>query len=183
VQWLRDGLELIRTAAESAEVAAGVPDNGGVYVVPALTGLGAPYWDAAARELICGMDRQATAAHLVRATLEAVCFQTRDLIEAMRRDGIPEMPALRVDGGMTANEWLMGCMADLTGLRVERAAIAETTALGVACLAGLQAGLFGSLAEIAQRRTPDRVWQPSGQVAERDALYAGWRVTVQRARS
>ncbi len=183
VQWLRDGLGLIRTAAESAAVAAGVPDNGGVYVVPALTGLGAPYWDAGARGLICGMDRQATAAHLVRATLEAVCFQTRDLIEAMRRDGIPEMPVLRVDGGMTANEWLMGCMADLTGLPVERAAVAETTALGVACLAGLQAGLFGSLAEIAQRRTPDRVWQPSGPAARRDALYAGWQAAVRRARS
>ena len=183
VQWLRDGLGLIRTAAESAEVAASVPDSGGVYVVPALTGLGAPYWDADARGLICGMDRQATAAHLVRATLEAVCFQTCDLIGAMRRDGIPAMPALRVDGGMTANGWLMGRMAELTGLPVERAAVAETTALGVACLAGLQAGLHGSLDEIAQRRTPDRVWQPSGAAAERDALYAGWQAAVRRARS
>jgi len=183
VQWLRDGLGLIRTAAESAAVAAGVPDNGGVYVVPALTGLGAPYWDAGARGLICGMDRQATAAHLVRATLEAVCFQTRDLVEAMRRDGIPEMPVLRVDGGMTANDWLMGCMADLTGLPVERAAVAETTAMGVASLAGLQAGLFGSLAEIAQRRRPDRVWKPSGPAVRRDALYAGWHAAVRRARS
>ena len=183
VQWLRDGLGLIRTAAESAGIAASVPDSGGVYVVPALTGLGAPYWDAGARGLICGMDRQATAAHLVRATLEAVCFQTRDLIGAMQRDGIPDMPALRVDGGMTANEWLMGCMADLTGLPVERAAVAETTALGVACLAGLQAGLFGSLADIARRRTPDRVWQPSGPAAGRDAMYAGWQAAVRRARS
>jgi len=183
VQWLRDGLGLIHTAAESAAVAASVPDSGGVYVVPALTGLGAPYWDAEARGLICGLDRQATAAHLVRATLEAVCFQTCDLIEAMRRDGIPAMPSLRVDGGMTANDWLMGCMADLTGLPVERAAVAETTALGVACLAGLQAGLFGSLADIAQRRTPDRVWQPSGSVERREALQAGWRAAVRRARS
>ncbi len=183
VQWLRDGLGLLRHAAESAVVAAGVPDSGGVYVVPALTGLGAPYWDAEARGLICGMDRQATAAHLVRATLEAVCFQTRDLIEAMRRDGIPDMPVLRTDGGMTANDWLMGRMADLTGLPVERAAVAETTALGAACLAGLQAGLFGSLADIAQRRTPDRAWQPSAPAAERDALYAGWQAAVRRARS
>jgi len=183
VQWLRDGLGLIRTAAESAGVAASVPDSGGVYVVPALTGLGAPYWDAGARGLICGMDRQATAAHLVRATLEAVCFQTRDLIEAMRRDGIPEMPVLRVDGGMTANDWLMGCMADLTGLPVERAAVAETTALGAACLAGLQAGLYGSLDDIAQRRTPDQVWQPSCADRQRDALYAGWQDAVRRARS
>ena len=183
VQWLRDGLGLIRTAGESADVAASVPDSGGVYVVPALTGLGAPYWDADARGLICGMDRQATAAHLVRATLEAVCFQTRDLIEAMRRDGIPDMPVLRVDGGMTANGWLMGCMADLTGLPVERAAVAETTALGAASLAGLQAGVFGSLADIERRRTPDRIWQPSGSAGQRDALYAGWQDAVRRARS
>jgi len=183
VQWLRDGLRLIRTAAESAGVAASVPDSGGVYVVPALTGLGAPYWDADARGLICGMDRGATAAHLVRATLEAVCFQTRDLIEAMLRDGIPAIPTLRVDGGMTANDWLMGRMAGLTGLPVERAAVAETTALGVACLAGLQAGLYGSLDEIARRRAPDRVWQPSSTAAERDAQYAGWHAAVHRARS
>ena len=183
VQWLRDGLGLIRTAAESADLAASVPDSGGVYAVPALTGLGAPYWDPDARGLICGMDRGATAAHLVRATLEAVCFQTRDLIEAMRRDGIPAIPTLRVDGGMTANDWLMGRLAGLTGLPVERAAVAETTALGVACLAGLQAGLYGSLADIMQRRTPDRVWQPSVPAAQRDSLYAGWQAAVQRARS
>ena len=183
VQWLRDGLGLIGTAAEAAEVAASVPDSGGVYVVPALTGLGAPYWDAGARGLICGMDRGATAAHLVRATLEAVCFQTRDLIGAMQRDGIPAMPALRVDGGMTANDWLMARMADLTGLQVERAAVAETTALGVACLAGLRAGLHGSLGEIARRRTPDRVWQPSCPAGQRDALYQGWEAAVRRTRS
>jgi glycerol kinase len=183
VQWLRDGLGLLQSAAQSAELAASVPDSGGVYVVPALTGLGAPHWDAEARGLVCGLDRQATAAHVVRATLEAVCFQTCDLIEAMRRDGIPAMPALRVDGGMTANAWLMQRLADLTLLPVERAAVAETTALGVACLAGLQAGVFGSLAEIAQRRTPDGTWQPTGAPEQRHALYAGWHKAVQRARS
>jgi len=182
VQWLRDGLGLLQHAAESAAMAASVPDSAGVYVVPALTGLGAPYWDADARGLICGMDRAATAAHLVRATLEAVCYQTLDLIEAMRLDGIPPMPALRVDGGMAGNDWLMQRMAEITRLPVERAAVTETTALGVACLAGLQAGLFGSLDDIAQRRMPDRSWQPSGTVLERDDLYAGWKKAVQRAR-
>jgi len=183
VQWLRDGLGLLQHAEDSAAMAASVPDSAGVYVVPALTGLGAPYWDAGARGLICGMDRGATGAHLVRATLEAVCYQTLDLIEAMRRDGIPPMPALRVDGGMTRNDWLMQRTADLTRLPVERAAVIETTALGVACLAGLQAGLFGSLDDIARLRTPDQVWQPTGTTAERDGLYAGWKTAVQRARS
>ena len=183
VQWLRDGLGVIPTAADSAAVAASVPDSGGVYVVPALTGLGAPHWDAEARGVICGLDRQATAAHVVRATLEAVCFQTCDLIGAMRRDGIPALAALHVDGGMTANDWLMQRLADLTMLPVERAAVAETTALGAACLAGLQAGLFGSLAEIAQHRATDRTWQPACPAGQRDALYAGWHRAVQRARS
>ena len=183
VQWLRDGLGLIRSADETAALAASVADSGGVYVVPALTGLGAPYWDADARGLVCGLDRQTSAAHLVRATLEAVCFQTCDLIEAMRGDGIPGMAGMRVDGGMTGNDWLMQCMADITRLDVERAAMAETTALGVACLAGLQAGLFGSLQDIAQNRRPDRSWQPACPQAQRDALYAGWHGAVRRARS
>ncbi len=183
IQWLRDGLGLLQRASDSSAIAASVADSAGVYVVPALTGLGAPYWDAGARGLICGMDRGATAAHIVRATLEAVCYQTADLIEAMRRDGNPDMPALRVDGGMTSNDWLMQRMADLTRLPVERAAVMETTALGVACLAGLEAGLFGSLTDIAGRRSPDRIWQPTGTVADRDTLYAGWTAAVQRARS
>ncbi len=182
VQWLRDGLGLIRDAAETAALAASVPDSDGVYMVPALTGLGAPYWDAEARGLICGISRQTTAAHLVRATLESVAFQTSDLIAAMRRDGIAGGAALRVDGGMTANPWLMQCLADLTGLAVARAAVAETTALGVACLALLQAGLRGSLAEISQLHEPARIWQPQMPAAEREELTRGWHAAVRRAR-
>ena len=183
VQWLRDGLGLLGSAAESAAIAASVPDNGGVYVVPALTGLGAPHWDAEARGLVCGLDRQSSAAHLVRATLEAVCFQTCDLLDAMRGDGIPSLAALRVDGGMAANGWLMQCLADLTALPVERSAVAEATALGAACLAGLHAGLFGSLDDIAARRRTDQGWQPAMPPARRDALRAGWHAAVRRARS
>ena len=183
MQWLRDGLGLFKDAAESAGIAESVPDNGGVYMVPALTGLGAPHWDSEARGLICGFDRQATAAHLVRAALEAVAFQTRDLIGAMRRDGIADGAALRVDGGMTANAWLMQCLADVLGTPVARAAVAETTAAGVACLAALQAGLHGSLQEVAALYRPDRTWQAAMTPAERAALVRGWDVAVRRARS
>jgi glycerol kinase len=186
VQWLRDGLGLFRDAGETADLAACVPDSGGVYLVPALTGLGAPYWDAEARGLICGIDRTTRAAHLVRAALEAVAFQTCDLIGAMRGDGVADTisrgAALRVDGGMTVNPWLMQALADLTGLPVARAAVAETTALGVACLAALQCGLQGSLAELAALYRPDRVWQPSLAESERAARYEGWQRAVRRAR-
>jgi glycerol kinase len=181
VQWLRDGLRLFRNAADSAALAASVADNGGVYMVPALTGLGAPHWDSDARGLICGLDRQTTAAHLVRATLEAVAFQTDDLIGAMRGDGIADGAALRVDGGMTANEWLMQCLADITARPVARAAVAETTALGVASLVALQAGLCGSLDDLAARYRPDRTWQPSMPQARRRGLVQGWRAAVRRA--
>ncbi len=183
VQWLRDKLGLFRDAEETAAIAAGTADSGGVYLVPALTGLGAPYWDAEARGLICGIDRNTTAAHLVRASLEAVAFQTSDLIGAMRRDGIAGAAALNVDGGMTGNDWLMQSLADLTGLAVARAAVAETTALGVANLASLQAGLCGSLDELAGLHEPDRVWRPTIDAPERDGRLAGWHAAVRRARS
>jgi glycerol kinase len=152
-------------------------------MVPALTGLGAPHWDPEARGLICGLDRQSTAAHIVRATLEAVCYQTCDLIEAMRRDGIPPMASLRVDGGMTANAWLMQCLSDTTGLPVECAAVAEATAIGVATLAGLQAGVYRSLDDIAALRRPDRECRPRIDAGQRATLYAGWRRAVARAAS
>jgi glycerol kinase len=182
VQWLRDGLGLIGTSAESAAMAASVEDSGGVYMVPALTGLGAPHWDPDARGLICGLDRRVTAAHIVRATLEAVGFQTGDLIGAMRRDSRQEFANLRVDGGMTSNDWLMQCLSDLTGLSVERAAVAETTAAGVAYLAGMQAGLFGSLDDVARLRRPERVWQPAISQSRREAMHAGWQNAVRRSR-
>jgi glycerol kinase len=183
LQWLRDGLGVLRQTADSAAIAGSVEDNGGVYMVPALTGLGAPHWDPDARGLICGLDRAATTAHVVRAALESVCYQTCDLIGAMRRDGTGEIAALRVDGGMTANEWLMQCLADLTALPVERAAVAETTAAGAAYLAGLHAGLLGSLDDIARLRRPERVWQPGMSQDRREAMYAGWQRALRRARA
>ncbi len=183
IQWLRDGLGILRDAAESERLAASVPDSGGVVVVPALTGLGAPDWDADARGLICGIDRGTKAAHIVRATLDAVCHQTRDLIDAMAADGMPAPALLRVDGGMTANDWLMGRLADLTGLAVERAGSGETTARGVAALAGLGAGMFADLPAIAALRQPDRVFRPALDAASRTAEHAAWRAAVKRARS
>ena len=183
IQWLRDGLRLFDDAAETERLAASVADSGGVYVVPALTGLGAPHWDSAARGLICGLDRGATAAHVVRATLEAVAFQTRDLIGAMRGDGVAQMPALRVDGGMVANAWLMQCLADVIDLPVARAAVAETTALGVANLAAMQAGLRGSLDELAASYRPGRTWEPVMAEPARNSLLAGWDDAVRRTRS
>ena len=183
VQWLRDGLGLIKDAAECEAMAASVADNGGVYLVPAMVGLGAPHWDSAARGLICGFDRKATAAHLARATLEAVALQTRDLIGAMRQDGIAEATSLRVDGGMSANAWLMQCVADVTETPVARAAVAETTALGVACLAALQSGLCHSLEELAGLYRADRTWQTQMSAAERTILVRGWDTAVRRTRS
>ena len=183
VQWLRDGLGLIKDTAECEAMAATVVDNGGVYMVPAMVGLGAPHWDSAARGLICGFDRNATSAHLVRATLEAVALQTNDLIGAMRQDGIAEAAALRVDGGMTSNEWLMQCVADVTRMPVARAAVTETTALGVACLAALQSGLCQSLDDLSRLYRADRIWQTLMPAEARSDLVRGWDVAVRRART
>ncbi len=181
MQWLRDGLGLLHDTAESAALAQSVADNGGVFVVPALTGLGAPHWDPEARGLICGLDRASSKAHIVRAALESVAFQTRDLIDAMRRDGIQAVGTMRVDGGMTANDWLMQCIADINATPVARAAVAETTALGVACLAFLQAGLCESLPGIGALCRPDRTWQPAIEDRRRTLMLAGWRDALRRA--
>jgi glycerol kinase len=182
VQWLRDALHLIEHAGETAELARSVEDTGGVYLVPAFTGLGAPYWDPDARGALLGLTRDSGIAHLARAALEAVCFQTRDLLGAMADDaGAPT--ELRVDGGMVVNGWLAQCLADIARLPVVRPRVVESTALGAALLAGLGAGVYGSLEEIS------RVWQaearftPAMDGARADALYAGWREAVARVRS
>ncbi len=182
VQWLRDGLRLIASAAEVEALAASVPDTGGVHIVPAFTGLGAPYWDAAARGAIFGLTRDTGPAHIARATLDAVCYQTRDLIEAMAADG--SRPAcLRVDGGMTANDWLMQRLADLLGLPVERPRVVETTALGAAYLAGLGVGFYDSLDEIAANWGGEAEFTPTLGEAARERLYDGWKAVVRRTRS
>ncbi|HKW52697.1 MAG TPA: glycerol kinase GlpK [Stellaceae bacterium] len=182
VQWLRDGLKLISRADESDALARSADPARRIYVVPAFTGLGAPYWDADARGAIFGLTRDVGRAELVRATLEAACYQTRDLIEAMRADGATPQ-SLRVDGGMVANDWFAQCLADTLGLTVERPRFIETTVLGAAALAGLGCGLYPSLEALAGRWERDRLFEPKLDVAQRDAAYAGWRDAVARVRS
>jgi glycerol kinase len=187
VQWLRDSLGLIATAAESEALAEQADPNSGVYLVPAFQGLGAPFWDANAKAAIVGLSRAASKADIVAAGLEAVAFQTRDLLTAMRQDmavsGIQAAGALRVDGGMTENAWLMQRLADILGERVEVAAIPETTALGAAYHAGQAVGFYGDQAEIAQSWAPSKSFEPRMSEAEREARYAGWLEAVDRVRS
>jgi glycerol kinase len=182
VQWLRDGLKLIARADETEALAQAADPARRVYVVPAFTGLGAPYWDAEARGAIFGLTRDVGRAELIRATLEAACYQTRDLIEAMRADGAAPA-SLRVDGGMVANNWFAQCLADTLGLPVERPRFAETTVLGAAALAGLGAGFYPSLEALARNWQRDALFEPRSDEAAREAGYAGWRDAVARVRS
>jgi glycerol kinase len=183
VQWLRDGLKLIAAAGDSQALAASIEGNHGVYLVPAFTGLGAPYWDPAARGALFGLTRDTGIAEIVRSALEAVCYQTRDLMAAMAADGGTALKALRVDGGMVRNDWVMQFLADILDLPVERPVVTETTALGAAYLAGLQARLFTSTADIARRWRRDRLFEPRMKADQREALYAGWQAAVARVRS
>jgi glycerol kinase len=186
VQWLRDALGVIRSAAEIEALAKTAKPADGLYFVPAFTGLGAPYWDPDARGAIMGLTRDMGAAEIARAALDSVCFQTRDLLEAMARDmrdaGLDAPKALKVDGGMVRNDWFCQRLADLTGLPVERPQITETTALGAAYLAGLSAGLFQDLSDIAKGWALDRRFEPETARAVRDALYDGWINAVTRIR-
>jgi glycerol kinase len=182
IQWLRDGLGLIARAAESEALAADVPDTGGVYFVPAFVGLGAPYWDAYARGTIVGLTRGTDRRHLARAALEAICYQSRDLLEAMAADSGIRLQALRADGGAAANDLLMQLQADLVGVPVERPVVTETTALGAAYLAGLAVGYWSGLDEIAAQWRVDARFAPAMEAARRDALYDGWQRAVERAR-
>ena len=183
VQWLRDGIKLITHASDSEAMAEQTGDTGGVYMVPAFTGLGAPYWDPKARGAILGLTRDTGIKEIVTAGLQAVCYQTRDLLEAMRRDGASAPSALRVDGGMVVNNWLMQFLADILGVPVERPQVTETTALGVAYLAGLQLGLFASLEQIASHWHREQRFEPRMPQAQREQLYQGWLNAVQRVRS
>jgi glycerol kinase len=182
VQWLRDQLKVIRAAADTRGLAQSVADTGGVYLVPAFTGLGAPWWDPDARGAIVGLTRDSNVAHIARAALEATVYQTRDLMDAMRADGATDPAAIRVDGGMAVNDWVMQFLADQLDVPVERPGVTETTALGAACLAGLATGVFASTDEIARRWRRERRFEPSTQAGARDALYAGWREAVARVR-
>ena len=183
VQWLRDGLGVIETAAETEALAAGIDDTGGVYVVPAFTGLGAPYWDPDARGALLGLTRDTGVPQIARATLESVSYQTRDLMSAMASDAGSTPITLRVDGGLVANDWAMQFLSDILSLPVERPMVRETTALGAAYLAGLEAGVFRGLEELAELWQRERLFTPSMSEARRQALYAGWQAAVRRVLS
>jgi glycerol kinase len=182
LQWLRDELKIIAHAAESATLASSIPDTGGVYLVPAFVGLGAPHWDMYARGTIVGLTRGTGRAHIVRAALEANAYQVRDVVEAMVSDaGIP-LRELRVDGGAAANDFLMQFQADLLGVLVVRPKVTETTALGAAYLAGLAVGFWKSQEEIATLWQVDRQFEPAMGVDRRESLYRGWQRAVERAK-
>ena len=186
VQWLRDAVGLVSDAAESEALAQSLDGKGGtgrVYFVPAFTGLGAPHWDPDARGAIIGLTRDSTRAHVVRAGLESVCYQTHDLLTALAADGMATPAALRVDGGMVANRWLLQFLSDITGLPVERPVYGETTVLGAAFLAGLGAGLFQSLHDIATAWRLDFRAVPTRPTARRNELLAGWQAAVARVRT
>ena len=183
VQWLRDRLRVIKDASETAALAASVKSSGGVYLVPAFTGLGAPHWDADARGAVLGITRDTGIAELVRAALEAVCYQTQDLITAMRSDGAGKPTALRVDGGMTHNDWLLQFLADVIDSKVQRPEVVETTALGAAYLAALQSGLIASTDDIAARWHCGAEFEPNMEPVLRETLLSEWAQAVSRTRT
>jgi glycerol kinase len=183
VQWLRDNLGLIQDAAETEEIAALVEDAGGVYFVPAFSGLFAPYWDMYARGTIVGLTRYTDRRHLVRATLESICYQSRDVLEAMRADSNIELTALKVDGGATVNNFLMQLQANVLGVPVVRPTVNETTALGAAYAAGLATGFWDGFDALRANWGEDRTFEPAWDEARREEGYGGWKKAVERARN
>jgi glycerol kinase len=182
VQWLRDTLKLIHSVQDSQTLAEQTPTTGGVYLVPAFTGLGAPYWDPLARGAILGLTRDSGVQHIVRAALESVCYQTRDLLAAIQEDWGAEFRALRVDGGMATNDWVMQFLADILNIKVERPSVTETTALGAAYFAGLQVGVYSSLEKISELWQLQTTFTSQMQDAQRQQLYQGWLHAVARIR-
>ncbi len=183
IQWLRDELGLLSNVTESESVARSVDDTGGVYLVPAFTGLGAPYWDAEARGTLVGLTRGSGRAHLVRAALESIAYQSTDVLNCFERDTGFSIPQLQVDGGAAANDFLMQFQADILGIPVRRPVVHETTALGAAYLAGLAVGFWDSRDQIRKNWQEDRSFEPELDPARRDALYSGWLRAVERSRS
>ena len=181
IQWLRDELRLIHDSADSEYFATKVKDTNGVYVVPAFTGLGAPYWDPYARGAIVGLSRGVNRNHIVRATLEAIAYQTREVLDAMQSDSGEKLAALRVDGGAVANNFLMQFQADILDVKVERPKVREVTALGAAYLAGLAVGFWKDLEELRGKAIVERTFEPKQTPEKRTALYQGWKKAVQRA--
>jgi glycerol kinase len=180
VQWLRDQLGIISGAADSETLASQVADNGGVYFVPAFSGLFAPYWRSDARGAIVGLSRFNSNAHIARATLEAICYQSRDVVDAMAADSGVRLEVLKVDGGVTLNELCMQIQADVLGVDVVRPKVPETTALGAAYAAGLAVGFWSDPEDLRANWHEDRRWTPQWTEQQREAGYAGWRKAVQR---
>jgi glycerol kinase len=180
VQWLRDQLHIIDSAEQSETLARQVPDNGGVYFVPAFSGLFAPYWRSDARGAILGLSRFNTDAHLARATLEAICYQSKDVALAMEQDSGVTLEVLKVDGGVTANDLCMQMQADILGVPVSKPVVAETTALGAAYAAGLATGFWSDPDALRQNWNEDRRWHPVWSEEQRDSGYAGWKAAVER---
>ncbi|HOT22076.1 MAG TPA: FGGY-family carbohydrate kinase, partial [Sedimentibacter sp.] len=183
IQWLRDELKIIHEAADSEYFANKVKDTEGVYVVPAFTGLGAPYWDMYARGAIVGLTRGAGRNHIIRATLESIAYQTKDIIEAMIEDSGINLTVLKVDGGASANNFLMQFQSDILNVNIERPEITETTALGAAYLAGLATGFWKSKGEVIQNWSMNKKFKPSINDDERNRLYSGWKKAVKKAMS
>jgi len=182
VQWLRDGIGIIKDAQETEAMASALDHNHGVYLVPAFTGLGAPHWDPDARGGLFGITRDTTPDHIARAAVESVCYQTRDLFEAMAADGV-RPASLRVDGGMVHNSWMVQFLSDVLDIPVERPKVLETTALGAAYLVGLQAGIYDSLADVTQNWQRERGFESTMEAEERDKLITGWDAAVKRVLS
>ncbi|POZ89192.1 MULTISPECIES: glycerol kinase GlpK [Petrotoga] len=183
VQWLRDELKIVDSAADTEYYATKVKDNGGVYFVPAFAGLGAPYWDMYARGTIVGLTRGSSKAHIIRATLESIAYQTRDVLEAMEADSGIKLKTLRVDGGAALNNFLLQFQADILGVEVERPVVNETTALGAGYLAGLAVGFWNGQEELLRKWKRDALFTPQMDADEREKLYAGWKRAVERAKN
>jgi len=181
VQWLRDNLGLIQKSSDVETLAQTVEDNGGVYFVPAFSGLYAPYWKDTARGVIAGLTRYANKGHLARAVLEATAYQTRDVVEAMEKDAGIELKGVRVDGGMVGNELLMQFQADILNREVVRPVVQETTALGAAYAAGLATGFYSGTQELRAKWKSDRVWKPKMDTGRKEFLYRGWKKAVTRS--
>jgi glycerol kinase len=183
IQWLRDGLKIISSAAETEAMAVSAGDNGGVYFVPAFVGLGAPHWDQYARGTIVGLTRGSTREHVARAALESIAYQTRDVLECMRDDSNIKLSELRVDGGAVRNDFLMQFQADILGIPVVRPSNTETTATGAAFLAGLAVGFWTDVDEIARLWERERTFEPQMKPSERERLIEGWSRALERARN
>ncbi|MCA1746158.1 MAG: glycerol kinase, partial [Bacteroidales bacterium] len=181
IQWLRDEMGLIRSAAESEKIAASLEDNGGVYLVPALSGLGAPHWDQFARGTIVGLTRGTGKKHIVRAALEGIAYQVTDVVRAMQEDSGARISELRVDGGASVNNFLMQFQSDMLNAKVTRPAVMETTALGAAYLAGLASGFWKGTEELKKQWVVDRSYEPGIEEAEREELLQNWQKAVKRS--